>query len=140
MQFKIEIGLDTIKSQLSAQVDAEAGFVRQLFISVGAGQEMVYQAKFEEAQLIVADPGQGTNVPEAETPHLTKEAATNGVTRYDMAVVVLTIRQQWATVSPLIEDRRLTTKTAIDNATTVAAARQAALINWDDIKAFASPG
>jgi hypothetical protein len=136
MQFKIEIGLDAIKANLSAQVDAEAGFVRQRFISVGAGQEMVYQAKFEEAQLIVADPQQGASVPESETPHLSKEAATNGVSRYDMAVVVLTIRQQWATVSPLIEDRRLTTKAAIDAATTVAAARLAKNIDWSDIEAL----
>ncbi len=137
MQFKIEQGLSAVKAQLSAQVDAEAGFIRQKFISVGAGQEMVYQSKLEEAHLIAADPQQGANVPEAETPHLTKEAQSNGVSRFDMAVIVLTIRQQWATVSPLIEDRRLTTKAAIEAATTVAAARAAKNIDWSDISALA---
>ncbi len=137
MRFDMKIDLAAIKSQLMAQIDTEAGFVRQRFISTGAGQEMVYQAKLEEAKLIAADPDKGANVAEAETPHLTKEAVTNGVTRYDMAVVVLTIRQQWANISPLIEDRRLATKAAIDAATTVSAARAAANIDWSDIIALA---
>lgn len=137
MRFDIKTDLATVKAELSAQVDAEAGLVRQRFISTGAGQELVYQAKFEEAQLIAADPQKGANVPESETPHLTKEAVTNGVTRYDMAVIVLSIRQQWANISPLIEDRRLATKAAINEAATVAAARAAKNVDWSDISALA---
>jgi hypothetical protein len=137
MQFNIQKGLATIKAELNAQIDAEAGFARQLFISTGAGQEMVYAAKQTEAELIAADPGQGANVADTETPHLTREAATNGVTRYDMAVVVLTVRQQWAAVSPLIEDRRLTTKAKVAAAFTVAEARAASQVDWSDIAALA---
>jgi hypothetical protein len=139
MRFDIKTDLAELKLQLKAQIDAEAGFVRQLFISTGAGQEMVYQAKQREAELIAADAGQGVNVPESETPHLTREAATNGVSRYDMAVVVLTIAQQWAMVSPSIEDRRLVTKALIDAATTPAGARAIKnAIDWSDIAALAA--
>ena len=137
MRFDIQSDLATIKKQLMAQVDAEAGFARQQFISTGAGQEMVYDAKKTEAELLVADPDKGANVPDSETPHLTREAATNGISRYDMAVIVLTIRHQWAQVSPLIEDRRFVTKAKIAAAKTVPEARAAKEVDWSDISALA---
>lgn len=119
------------------QVDKGAGQVRSLFITSIPGQDMVYLAKETEAQLIVADPGQGAGVPDNETPHVTAEATAYGVSRFDKAVEILTLRQLWATVSPVIETRRLEAKDAVNAATTAPDVRAAGTVDWSDISAYA---
>ena len=137
MRFDRRADIAQLKAELQAGIDAEAGALRARFITVTAGQEMVYWAKQQEALLIAADPQQGANVPDAETPHISAEAATDGVSRFEKAAEILTVYQLWATVSPLIEGRRLAAKEAIANATTPRAARAAAVVDWRDIDAYA---
>ncbi|MGV1790987.1 hypothetical protein [Rhizobium sp. A37_96] len=137
MRFDRRANLSQLKADLQAHVDSEAGALRARFITVTTGQDMVYWAKQQEAQLIAADPQQGASVPDAETPHVSAEALADGVSRFEKAVEILTIYQLWATVSPLIEGRRLAAKQAISAATTPNAARTAAVIDWRDVDAYA---
>jgi hypothetical protein len=133
MPFEIRADLAVVKAELLAKIDAEAGRMRARFITVTAGQEMVYLAKQNEALLIVADAAQGTNVPDSETPHVSAEATADQVTRFEKAVEILTIAQQWAQVSPLIETKRLAAKAAVAAAATAPVARVEAMVNWSTI-------
>jgi hypothetical protein len=137
MRFDLRADIGKLKADLQDGIDAQAGALRSRFITVTAGQDMVYWAKQQEALLIAADQQQGANVPDAETPHISMEAAADGVSRFEKAAEILTIYQLWATVSPLIEGRRLAAKAAVANATTPRAARTAAVVDWRDIDAYA---
>jgi len=138
MQIDKRGNLDQFKTQLKDQIDADAGRVRSIYITVTAGQEMVYMTKEAEAQLIVADPGQGSNVPDADTPHVTAEATLYNVTRYAKAQEILAMRAAWAAISPQIEIRRLAAKDAVGAATTLAGARAAANVSWSDLETAGS--
>ncbi len=48
-------------------------------------------------------PQQGANVPDAETPNITTEAAADGVSRFEKAVEILTRDQHWAAGAQMIE-------------------------------------
>lgn len=128
--FEVMQDLSVIKADLLAKIDKQAGAVRGRYITTTPGQEMIYLEKRREAELILADPGQGDNVPDASTPHITSEASQHGVTRFEKAVEVVTMAQLWATISPAIETLRLAAKDAVNAATTVAQARAAANITW----------
>lgn len=130
MPFDIRADLPALKSQLQNKIDAEAGTVRASFITVTGGQEMVYLAKQAEALAIVADIDQGANVPDGETPHVTAEAVADQVSRFEKAVEIITVANEWALISPLIETTRLQAKAAIAAASSAPAARDAAQVNW----------
>lgn len=139
MQLILTHDLDQLKAGLHAIVDEAAGQVRGIFITTVPGQEMIYLQKRREAELILADPQQGANVPDAETTHVTAEALRHGVTRFEKAVEIITMAYQWAYVSAPIEDLRLAAKEAITNATTAAAAEAAANVDWSAILALRPP-
>jgi hypothetical protein len=133
MRFDFKMGLTAIKAELKAKVDLQAGQVRSLYITTIPGQDMVYMEKRIEAELVVADPALGETLPAAEIPHIAREAIASGVSRFDKAVEILTIANLWKQISPMIEERRLSVKSAIDAATTVAEARNAADADWSDL-------
>lgn len=133
MRFDKSIDLVEFKEQMKAQIDTEAGNVRAAYITVAPGQEMVYMTKEAEAQLILADPGQGSNVPDTDTPHVSSEATHYNVTRFAKAQEILGMRAAWAAISPQIETRRLAAKDAVAAATTLAEARAAANVSWSDL-------
>jgi hypothetical protein len=130
MRFEKFANLDAEKLRLCMEVDTECGLMRARFITTIQGQDMVYLQKRQEAELIVADPEMGDGISDALTPHVTSEAAKYGVTRFEKAVEILTVAQQWATISPLIETLRLSIKDQINAAGSVPAARAAAVIDW----------
>ncbi len=138
MPFDIRADLPALKTELQTKIDAEAGRVRALFITVTAGQEMVYMAKQSEARLIATDPEQGANVPDSDTPHVSAEAAADQVSRYDKAMQILGVAQLWADISPIIETKRLTAKSEVAAATSVHLARAAANVDWSDITDIAN--
>ncbi|AHC30460.1 tail assembly chaperone [Rhizobium phage vB_RleS_L338C] len=133
MRFDVKAGLQSVKDELKAKVDYEAWQLRSQYITTIPGQDMVYMEKRLEAEIVVADPDLGENLSAAEIPHVAKEATTSGVSRFDKSVEILTLANLWKQVSPAIEDRRLSTKSAIDAAITVAEARALSVVDWSDL-------
>lgn len=133
MPFDIRSDLPRLKIELLARIDAEAGRARSRFITVTPGQEMVYLAKQQEAALIAADPGQGANVPDNETPHVSAEAVADDITRFEKAVEILTVAHLWAQVSPIIETKRLAAKAAVAAASSAPIARVEAMVDWPSL-------
>ncbi|QWY83012.1 hypothetical protein [Rhizobium phage RHph_X66] len=133
MRFDLKVGLATIKAELKAKIDLQAGQLRSLYITTIPGQDMVYMEKRIEAELVVADPALGETLTAAEIPHIAREASASGVSRFDKAVEILTIANLWKQIFPMIEERRLSVKSAIDAAVTVAEARAAADADWSDL-------
>lgn len=126
MLFDVRKGLEAVKLELLNEIDEQAGKIRCKYITTSAGQDMVYSEKRREAEALMAD----LDLPEGQTPHITREALSSNVTRYEKAVEILSMTYQWAEVSAMIEDRRLVAKANINAATTVADARGFANIDW----------
>lgn len=127
-----------LKAALARRVDHEAEACRAQFITLGAGQALVYEQKLREANEISANTyydaelGENvTTVQPAEVPNLAVEAADLNVSLIGAASAVLTAAYQWAQLSSLIESKRLTAKRAIADAATPEAARLAAVVSWD---------
>ncbi len=107
-------------------IDIAAEQERGKYLTLGSGQAMVYDQKRREAEEFIANP----EISEGEIPHLVAEAAKNGVPKFDQAVIYLTMRQQWLTISPIIETKRLAAKAAVMAAQTPAEIEQAQDIDW----------
>ena len=111
--------LMALKVFINAEIDKAAELQRLLYITPGAGQSMVYRQKEMEAELVVADP----QIAPALVPHIAAEAVAFDTSLFDCAVVVLTMAQQWRTVSSGIETTRLVAKATVDAAATPEEAR-----------------
>ncbi|ESY35780.1 hypothetical protein NKK48_01630 [Mesorhizobium sp. C386A] len=118
--------LAPLRAAALEKIDNSAGEVRKRFITSAPGQEMVYQQKRVEAELLMAQ----LDVAPAEIPHIVAEASLNGITPYDQAVVVLTMSQQWMVISAQIEETRLAAKQAVAAAMNPAAIELASTIDW----------
>lgn len=123
--------LAPLRAAALAAIDASAGEFRKNFITAVPGQEMVYQQKRVEAEMLMAD----ADTNPATIPHIVAEAALNGIEPFDQAVIVLTMAEQWTALSALIEGKRLGAKAAVAAATTPAQIDQAAAIDWSAIGA-----
>jgi hypothetical protein len=132
MKFEIRQNVDELRSAMIARIDADTEKVRGHFITLGAGQSMVYAQKRAEAEAWAANP----DLPPSEIPHLYAEAQVFGVEVIDVVAEVLTLAEQWKSVSAVIESRRLEAKERLRNAQTVADLRAAAFIDWTDILAL----
>jgi len=137
MLFNVPADLALERVQAQTDIDRQVKLARMLFITVIPGQEAIYALKLREAELISADPHQGTNVPEGETPHMTAEAAEDGVSRFEKAVEILTRDQQWKAGSQMIEALRRSANAALAAARTAPEIRAAAEIDWRPVRAFA---
>lgn len=137
MLFNVPADLTRERIEAQAYIDRLIGQARSLFVTVIPGQEAVYALKLREAQLIAADRELGLNVPEGETPHITAEAAEDGVSRFEKAVEILTRDQHWKVGSQMIEALRRSANTALAAAKTAPEIRAAAEIDWRAVRAFA---
>ncbi|KQS84345.1 hypothetical protein [Rhizobium sp. Leaf383] len=126
MLLKLKKDLTPIRDAALARIDREAEATRGIFMTLGSGQAMVYDQKRDEAENFMRD----QDINHGEIPHLVAEAAMNQITLFDQAVIYLTMRQQWLTVSPMIEDRRLAAKAAVSLAMTPAEIEAAATVDW----------
>ena len=126
MRISIVKDLTPLKLAAKADVDQQAGSVRQRFITTTPGQELVYQEKRREAESICLNP----NIPTSEVPHLAREAEASSVDLLTIASVDLTMAQQWSHVSAVIEDIRLAAKTAIDAAADPHEIETARAVDW----------
>jgi hypothetical protein len=140
MLFNPQADLTLERIQAQADIDHQVSAARALFITLSPGQEAVYAVKLAEAKLIAADwrhAANGANVPDAETPHITAEAAEYGVSRFEKAAEILTRDQHWKVGSQMIESRRRSAKAALAAASTALEIRAAAAIDWRDVRAYA---
>jgi hypothetical protein len=132
MLFEVMEDLSEVKSKLHASIDKRAGEVRLLFITDAPGQDMVYQQKRREAEAYLANP----SIDPQEIPHIAAEATAQGVSLSDKATEIIGQSSMWATVSAVIEARRLTAKSAVTSATSCAQAQAAANVDWSDISSL----
>lgn len=124
------LSLDQLKSKLRAEIDNAAERARAGFVTLNAGQALVYGRKLREAELILAAPDA---VQLGEVPHVVVEAEERGVGLFEAAVTIVTTEHHWSQVSVEIERRRLLAKRAVDQAITPQEARLAAAIDWSTI-------
>ncbi len=134
MLFNVSADLTLERIEAQTDIDRQVRLARMLFITVIAGQEAVYSLKLAEAQRIAAN---WQNVPQGETPHITAEAAEDGVSRFEKAVEILTRDQHWKVGSQMIEALRRSANTALAAAKTAPEIRAAAEIDWRPVRAFA---
>lgn len=126
MKLNLVKNLDAIRDAACSYVDEQAELARRRYVTPGAGQAMVYLQKRQEAEAVCANPA----IDPAHVPHIAAEAATYGITLLDQAAVVLTMSEAWAVASTAIEMKRLTTKDAIREATSVFAIDQLKNVDW----------
>lgn len=108
------------KAQASARarIDESITAARRLYITTLPGQEMIYQAKENEAKAyLVLDPEPADL---DEFPMLAAEVGVTAPTAYELAQIWLNMAAQWRAVAADLENLRLTAREEIDNATTVA--------------------
>ena len=129
MKIDRRVDLTRLRGDLINRIDADTEKVRGHFITLGAGQSMVYAQKRAEAEAWSANP----DLPPSEIPHLYAEAQAFGVEVIDVVADVLTLAEQWKSVSAIIESRRLEAKERVRSAQTVAEIRAAATIDWTDV-------
>ncbi|GES45831.1 hypothetical protein RsS62_50830 [Rhizobium dioscoreae] len=134
MLFNVPADLALERVQTQTDIDRQVRLARMLFITVIPGQEAVYSLKLAEAQRIAAN---WQNVPQGETPHITAEAAEDGVSRFEKAVEILTRDQHWKVGSQMIEALRRSANVALAAAKTAPEIRAAAEIDWRAVRAFA---
>ena len=137
MLFNVTADPTLERLQAQTDIDRQVRLARMLFITVIPGQEAIYALKLREAELIAADPHQGDGVSEGETPHITAEAAEDGVSRFEKAVEILTRDQHWKVGSQMIEALRRSANAALAAARTAPETRAAAEIDWRAVRAFA---
>ena len=118
--------LMTFKTEKKAELDAAVEAIRGRFITLSAGQSMVYQEKEREALAYLADNS-------VVGPHLEAEVGITGETLFQVATVITFMANQWRLISSRIESKRLATKTAIDSATSHAAVLSCLNINWESV-------
>jgi hypothetical protein len=134
MRHKIEIDINQMELALLAEIDQAAEAVRGYFITNTPSQPAVYMAKHAEAEAFMLD----QEISDVMIPNIAKEAIRLGTTKFAVAVSILTQAEIWRQVSAEIEDLRLGAKANVRAATTVAAKRQAAVIDWAPIISLAS--
>jgi hypothetical protein len=108
------------------RVDAAAGRARLAYITSTAGQDMVYEQKYNEALAYLADP----EIDDAQIPHIVSEIGITGETKYHVSQVICGMRDYWVSVSAAIEAKRLAIKNAIGAAGTPEDILEAEDVTW----------
>lgn len=125
----VGVSLEALKTALSTAIDSEAEGVRGQFVTLNAGQAMVYDQKRREAEQLAATPGMDTSA----LVMLTAEATARGITVAALATEVTTAANQWVTLGALIEAIRVPAKAAVAAATTAADANTARVLDWTPV-------
>ncbi len=123
-----QVDLAAVKEHYCREIDATAGTIRGMFITLAFGQDMTYIFKAMEARAWVAD----NNSP---TLMLNGEAAGRGLTIAALVPEVLARADAWAVIGGKIEGVRLRAKEIINATTTVGEMAQAIQVSWDSVAA-----
>ncbi|MFT0890925.1 hypothetical protein [Pseudochelatococcus sp. G4_1912] len=117
-----EVQLAALKITLKERIDVEAEAQRGKYITLGAGQAMIYQAKAAEAiKISMLDEDAPINA--GDYPLLVTEVGITAPTIREVGAVVLTLHEQWIVAGAAIEGVRLSAKAEIDAAQNEADAR-----------------
>lgn len=119
--------LDDLKSQLKAQIDAQAEVERGRYITPGAGQAMTYQQKATEAFALEGD----ASPDPANYRLLSAEVGITAPTLAEVGEAVRLAHNSWLMIGAAIEGVRLGAKKAVEDASTAEAARAAAQVDWN---------
>ena len=133
--------VEEMRKLYAKQIDDEAEETRALFITLNAGQGLVYEQKLREADLIMANTTHvnGEYVTDVQTPevsNLAVEADDLGGTLYEAAQTVLTQAYQWAQASAVIESIRLRAKRQLKNATNPKDMREVFPVDWSPATSY----
>ena len=110
-------------------IDEAAEATRLRYITPGAGQSMVYQAKGAEAADLLAG-GAGAH------PLLEAEAVATGVSVEELAVAINAMMQEWTSVAAIIEARRLAGKASVRSAISIDLIQAAADATISDLRSI----
>jgi len=105
------------KLRAVALVNAEAGRVRSLYITVMPGQEMIYLLKEAEARNFLAQ--ENPPVDLTDYPFLAAEVGVTAPTAYQLAQTWANIATMWRQIAAEIENGRLTKIRLIEAATSM---------------------
>ena len=108
--------VDILKSAARRTIDNAAGEATARHISTGAGQEMRYLVKKEEAEAITAAEAAGEEVNGEDFPILAAEAAALGESISTRAATITEIIEAWTAMAAKIEAARIGGKSAVDYA------------------------
>ena len=110
--WSFEPSLAEVKAEIKARVDAAAEAQRLLYITPGAGQALVYEAKRTEASRWFAA-GEPTSPDAATYPWAAERATRLGTTVASVLTEWLAQASAWATIGRAIEGAREGAKEAI---------------------------
>ncbi len=114
-------GLRAAKADAIDGINAWAGVQRQRYITTGAGQEMIYLAKQDEAVRWIADPA-----PDPSTyPMISPEVGVTAQDEWQLAQLWSNMSALWLVAGAAIEGQRLRAIAAIDQAPDPAAVQRA---------------
>lgn len=115
------VPLDRVKARAVARINDAASSLRQHYITVIPGQEMIYLAKEAEAVRYLAE------APETltEYPMLSAEVGITAPTAYELAQLWANMSALWRQVAAAIEHIRLSAIYAVETAPDAAAIQTA---------------
>jgi len=120
--------LAAAKADAIIAIDADAEAQRLRYVTPGAAQQLVYEAKRHEAVALASD----ESPDPSNYPLLSAEIGITASTLTDVGAAVLLTAAQWRNVAAAIEHLRLGAKQAVAAATTIAAVHAAAAVTWPE--------
>lgn len=115
-KFDVELHFDelaSVQNEAKLTIDTLAEDARNRVVTPGSGQAMTYIRKAEVARIYIAN---GVLSSSAEQ-RLEDEASRLGVSIADAATAIVAIADQWEAIDAAIDNIRLTSKKAVDDAT-----------------------
>lgn len=119
MKITMTRDLEALRAAAERKIDQRAEAIRQIFITPGSGQAMVYAAKQEEARRWLAE--QPAETTPDQYPLLLAEAGLTAPTVAELAALWRGMEIQWLQAAAMIEAKRMAAKAAVRAATTPAA-------------------
>lgn len=136
LPYEAPVDLPQAKLHAAQTIDQRAEDIRGKFITLGAGQAMVYQQKMAEAELVLAaDDPEGVSA--SIIPHVSQEASRTGQSQFDTALTIFSLAETWKQVSAHIECLRLAAKEAVNAAQSKPEIDEAATVDWSPILVYA---
>lgn len=120
MRLKLKVNLDPQRSVAYVKIDTMIETARLKIVTPGSGQAMVYQQKYEEALAFVANPA----IDPLEVPHIYGEIGITAPSAFEVAQVILNLRDMWREVSAQLEHVRLSAKRSVELAGSLAEIEQ----------------
>lgn len=112
MKLELKKNLNQIKNNSKNLIDYKIGEIRKYFITYIPGQDMVYQEKRIEAEMLINNP----SIELEKIPHIVTEAEMNGISILDQANIIIAQYITWRNTSSVLERIRLEKKQQVEEA------------------------